>query len=36
MKFLANMGLHFDTIYLISFYFMSCAAIACDICLVKG
>lgn len=27
----ASMALHFDTIYLISFYFMSCAAIAGDV-----
>lgn len=32
----ANMALHFYTTYLISFYFISCVAIACDMCLVKG
>lgn len=28
----ANMGLHFYTTYLISFYFISCVATACDVC----
>lgn len=35
MNALANVALRFDTIYLIPFYFMSCAAIACDMRLVK-